>query len=205
MNITVMIGKCSLPAFLALSPAWTAPLFEAEELHRETSLVAADTLDCAFVVPGSEDSESAMFEIRTKKSADHVKVHVEKGAATFAVHSPSGIGSATITLVKEQWPETVVVRFHLHGLESFSISHGKMKLAGSVVSHSGNPSRLYLSEDGEERKLEPGSGIRVFDARGKPAKGLPGEGGYFEIVLPETLFEGRSKSLTLQWIDFYRG
>lgn len=74
---------------------------------------------------------------------------------------------------------------------------------GSVLSHSGNTKRLYLTEDGE--KQEPGTEIEVFDAAGKPITGLPDKDGYFEIKLPKALLESQSKSLTLGWIDFYGG
>jgi hypothetical protein len=69
-----------------------------------------------------------------------------------------------------------------------------------VLSHSGKTKRLYLTEDGEER--EPGTEIRVMDAKGKPVVGLPGKDGYFEIKLPKLLLQ--SKTLATGWIDFYR-
>jgi hypothetical protein len=46
--------------------------------------------------------------------------------------------------------------------------------------------------------------IAACDARGNAIEGLPDEGGYFEVQLPAALFEARPKSLTVQWIDFYR-
>ena len=92
------------------------------------------------------------FDITPDKPADQVKAKVEKDTATFDVFSPSGIGSATITLTKGCWPTTVVLRLHLTGLESLAVSNGKIKLMGSVLSHSGKTKRLYLTEDGEERE-----------------------------------------------------
>jgi len=44
--------------------------------------------------------------------------------------------------------------------------------------------------------------IRALDAKGKPVEGLPGEGGYFEMILPKALLD--ANSLTIDWIDFYR-
>ena len=84
-------------------------------------------------------------------------------------------------------------------------SSGKIKLAGSVLSHSGNTKRLHLTEEDKERELEPGTEIRVLDAAGKSIDGLPGKGGYFEIKLPKALMEGQSNNLELGWIDFFRG
>ena len=105
---------------------------------------------------------------------------------------------------KGQWPTTVILRLHLGGLESFAVSNGRIKLTGSVLSHSGNTKRLYLTEAGKDEEREPGTEIKVLDAAGKPIKGLPDKDGYFEIRLPKALLEGQPKSLELGWIDFYR-
>jgi hypothetical protein len=90
------------------------------------------------------------------------------------------------------------------GLESLTVSNGKTKLTGSVMSHSGNTKRLYLTEEGKDGEREPGTEIKVLDSTGKPVTGLPGNGGYFEMTLPKALLEGQSKSLEVEWIDFYR-
>jgi len=152
-----------------------------------------------------EIAEPTTFGITLKKPADQVKVKVEKDTATFDVSSQSGIGSATITFTQGKWPTTVVLRLHLRGLESFSASNGKVILRGAVASHSGNPKRLYLTEDGKSESREPETEIKVLDAAGKPVKGLPGKGGCFEIRLPKALLEGEPKALELGWIDFFRG
>ncbi len=39
---------------------------------------------------------------------------------------------------------------------------------------------------------------------GKPAKTIPLDDGYFEMQLPKALFEDNPKSITINWIDFYR-
>ena len=46
--------------------------------------------------------------------------------------------------------------------------------------------------------------IRMVDGDGKPTKVIPLKDGYFEMQLPEALFEGNPKSITINWIDFYR-
>jgi len=106
-------------------------------------------------------------------------------------------------LTKGKWPTTVILRLHLSGLESFAVANGK--IAGSVYSHSGETKRMYLTEAGNEGERKPETEIRVLDANGKPATGLPEKGGFFEIQLPRVLLEGQPKSLELGWIDFYRG
>ena len=46
--------------------------------------------------------------------------------------------------------------------------------------------------------------IRILTGDGKPAKEIPLKDGYFEMTLPRAFFEGNPKSITLNWIDFYR-
>ncbi len=157
--------------------------------------------------PTEPTTKETTFAIKTEKVEDHVKVKIEKGTGTFDFLSKSGIGGATIT-TKGKWP-TVVLRFHLRGLEFFTVSNGKIKLTGSVLSHSGTPRLLHIVEDGKEKTVDKDSPyrteIRGFDSRSKPVSGLTGSGGYFEITVPKALLEGQPKSLELTWIDFYRG
>lgn len=65
-----------------------------------------------------------------------------------------------------------------------------------------------MVDDGQEKVVDQGdpywTEIGAFDANGKPVRGLPGEGGYFEMLLPQALFEAKPKSPTIGWIDFYR-
>ena len=46
--------------------------------------------------------------------------------------------------------------------------------------------------------------IRMVGSDGKPAKGIPLKGGFFEMQLPRGFFEDNPKSITVNWIDFYR-
>ncbi len=153
--------------------------------------------------PVGQPPEGA-FNIETKKPEDRVKVQVERDSATFEISSKSGIGGAQISSAKDAWPTTVTVRLHLRGLEWVAISGGMHKLTGSVLSHSDNAATLHLSEEGKKGERDAGTSIKTFNSAGKPIKGLPGEGGYFEISLPKALLEGKVKKLNVDWIDFYR-
>jgi hypothetical protein len=148
------------------------------------------------------------FGIKTTNPEDRVEMKLESSIATLDVSCQSGIGGATITTINGKWPTTVILRLHLGGLEFISASNGKVKLTGSVLSHSGNPRLLDVVEGGKEKKVEKDSpywtDIQILDANGKPATGLPGKGGCFEITLPNGLLKGEPKSLELGWIDFYR-
>ena len=179
------------------------PIVKLEKIDADK---AKDLLNAQAVKQEKEATvKETILDIITKKPSDKVKMTIEKDTATLDVSSQSGIGGATVTLAKGKWPTTVVLRLHLSGLKSFAVSNGKIKLTGSVLSHSGNTKRLYLTEFGKEGEREPGTEIKNLVAAGKPVKGLPDKGGYFEITLPNALLEGESKSLELGWIDFYRG
>jgi hypothetical protein len=146
------------------------------------------------------------FKITTKRDNDRVEVKAEKDKVVFSVHSPFGISNASIERTGEQWPDAVVLRLHLKGLESFWVTNGKVKLKASVSSQDG---KVRLWKDGKEDELLNDkspfwTAIRIVGGDGKPAKVVPLKDGYFEMALPKALFEGNPKSLTLSWIDFYR-
>jgi len=144
------------------------------------------------------------FDIETQKPGDKVTVALDGETALVSIRSPSGIGGATIRSPRDHWPTKVILRLHLRGLESLSVSNGTLGLKGSIASHGGYAQRLYLTKQGQVEKVKPKTEIRVLDADGKPIAGRPGEGGYFEITLPSVLLEGKPKSLTIGWIDFFR-
>ena len=177
-------------------------------LDKTTQRMDEFLVSLGYIEGKSTTKETTTLDIKAQKAADQVKVKIENDSATLDFLSQSGIGGATITLANGKWPRTVVLRLHLGGLESFAVSNGKVKLSGSVLSHSGNTTRLQMTEDGKEKKVEKDSPywteIRGFDSSGKSVPGLPGSGGYFEITVPKALLDSQPKSLDLGWIDFYR-
>lgn len=146
-------------------------------------------------------------EITTRKDEDKVTAQLKDGTMTYTITSPSGMGGASVTPWKG-WAKKVVLRLNLRGLESITVSNGKVDLRASVLSHSGNPRLLSVKDEIGEKKVEQGNDywteIRALDAKGKLVEGLPGEGGYFQVELPSALLDGPPKSLTIDWIDFYR-
>jgi hypothetical protein len=146
------------------------------------------------------------FKITTKRDTDKVEVRAEKDKTVFSVKSPFGISNAVIERAGENWPDAVVLRLHLKGLESFEASNRKIALNAAVSSQNGNV-QLWKDEK-EDSPLDAKSPlwmeIRLVGGDGKPAKTIPLKDGYFEMALPKAFFEGNPKSITLNWIDFYR-
>ena len=154
-------------------------------------------------------SEPAALEIKCRKNDDAIKVSRDGGKTLLSVTSKSGIGGASVERKAEHWPQELVLRLHLRGLESLTISGGDLRLAASVLSHSGNARLLHLPKDGTDGpQLDKSSpywmDIQTLDAEGKPIKGLPRDGGWFEMRVPKALLVDQTKVVTLGWIDFYR-
>jgi hypothetical protein len=153
-------------------------------------------------------AQPAKFKITTKRKDDSVEVKAEKDRALFTVKSPFGISEAVIERQEDTWPKAVVLRLRLKGLSSFRASNGKVRLDAAVSIDEGK-AKVRLWKDGKEdapldEKSPLWTDIRIVGGDGKPAQELPLKGGYFEMALPKALFEGNPKSVTLNWIDFYR-
>jgi hypothetical protein len=148
------------------------------------------------------------FKITTKRDDDRVEAKVEKDKAIFSVHSPFGISHAVIERVDKKWPDSVLLRLHLKGLENFKATNGKVRLDAAMSMEEGK-TKVRLWKDGKEdapldEKSPLWMRIRIVGGDGKPARELPLKDGYFEMTLSKAFFEGNPKSITLSWIDFYR-
>jgi acetyl esterase/lipase len=147
---------------------------------------------------------SHLFTIETSKPEDRIELKLDGNTATLSVHSPSGIGRAKIATKDGNWPATVVLQLHLAGLEHVEISNGKLRLAGAVTSHGGNPARqqFTVTRNGGEEALEPS--VRIFDADGRPTTRSSGKGGFYEITVPTVILASVPQHLEVAWVDFYR-
>jgi hypothetical protein len=137
-----------------------------------------------------------------------VEVAADKDTAIFSIHSPFGISLATIQRTHENWPESVKLRLHLKGLESFKATNSRGTLEASVSSHEDKPQIRLWKNGAENAPLDSGSldwmEIRIVGGDGKPSTAIPLKDGYFEMILPRAFFEGNPNSIQVKWIDFYR-
>jgi hypothetical protein len=150
----------------------------------------------------------AQFKITTKRKDDTVEIQADKDKTLFIIKSPFGISQAVIKREGEKWPDAVALRLHLKGLESFRASNGTVTLDASVAIQK-EKVKVRLWKDGREdtpldEKSPFWTATSIVGGDGKPAKELPLKDGYFEFVLPGAFFEGNPKSITVNWIDFYR-
>lgn len=154
------------------------------------------------------DEPGQAFSIITKRETDKVIVSSDTKSTIFSIHSPLGIGQATIERTAALWPNMVTLRLHLKGLESFRVTHGDTTLEASVSSHHDNMRLRPWVNKKENELLNSGSKhwmeIRMVGNDGKTTNRIPLNNGYFEMHLPMAIFEENPKSLTFHWIDFYR-
>jgi hypothetical protein len=168
-------------------------------------IISGSVLANAGDVPSDQP---AKFKITTKRKDDSVEFRSDKDKTVFAMQSPFGISQVVIEREGEKWPEAVVLRLHLKGLESFRASNGKVTINAEVSSQEGQM-KVRIWKDGKENdpldeKSPFWTVIRIVDGYGKPAKELPLKDGYFEVTLPRAFFEANPNSITVKWIDFYR-
>ena len=124
-------------------------------------------------------------------SPNSILATIGRSKTIFDVKSGFGIGGGKIRLATGEWPEKVLVRLHLTGLEGFSVSNGKQSLTRSDLD------------------------IRILDLKGNPVKGpylLKSLGpnkskrieGYYEATIPKSLLTEDTKEIRISWVDFYR-
>lgn len=139
------------------------------------------------VVSTAISGDSSSFKITTKRDSDRVEIKTDKNRILFSIYSPFGISNITIKRKEEGWPETVTLRLHLKGLESFQVSNGKTTLNASVSSQDGkirqwkdNQEDLLLDE-----KSPYWTTIQMIDVDGKLTKKIPLKGAISKCNCPE--------------------
>lgn len=151
--------------------------------------------------------EQSPLSLASNPDDENVKIRADEKRTVISVKSSSGIGKTTVERKGKAWPPRVVLQMHLKGLEGFRISNGTTVLEASV-SKLNDKSRIRIWKDGrEEEHLDPQSPFWMniceieIDNVDK-ANLLKAE--CFEITLPVAFLSMNPKSITLQWIDFYR-
>jgi len=139
-----------------------------------------------------------------KRAGSRVSFETVGEQTVIDITSKSGIDTATLRRQAGGWPNPMVVRLHLKGLEMFRARGAAVAVEWSVSSSGDHPSRVSLREGNEETPIDKGNPLftelRIVGGGGK----VPLADGYFEVPLPAKLFEGNPQEITLEWIDFYR-
>ncbi|WP_020473577.1 hypothetical protein [Zavarzinella formosa] len=90
------------------------------------ALVAAHSWACA---------EPPVFKFHSKRDDDRMAAKVECGKTVINITSPSGISELTIEPTGETWPDNIVLRLRVSGLEKFFAVSEKVTLGAAVKSY----------------------------------------------------------------------
>jgi hypothetical protein len=160
---------------------------------------------CAETTNPDEPSEPEYY-ITSNRPSSQVTVSNEADSAIVEVFSDNGIGNASVELVSGDWPGSIVMRFHLQGLESLQFSYGDI-----VVDLSVNTQNMILqsvtSAGGTNETISKESDfwmpVIFFDREGNAEDG-PTAGGIIEVKAPVDFLNGSYSEFMINWIDFYR-
>ncbi len=114
---------------------------------------------------------------------DYVFIQRNKNKTVIDISSEFGIGTVKIFLLGGSWSEEMAVHLHLTGLEGFSVTNGNIVLELHEVT------------------------VNAFDNNGNllKQKHLLKQAGFYEVMLPSSLFDKETREITISWVDFYRG
>ena len=168
------------------------------------------TLLCCVALASCTTSGSGrtQFAVEVADAEDQVLYKVEGPTAIFDISSPSGIGSAQVTLVSGPSPSQLLLRFHLQGLEELVFAYDTTAVTASVLSSGeGMVLESVRTAGGAQEEIDADSpywmNIRFVPA-GEQASAAPSQAGYFEVEAPDDFLAGRYRAFSIRWVDFYR-
>lgn len=170
---------------------------------KERWIVKVADLQAADKSGDNEAQTSVLHGVAQRKNTQFQIIHALHGTI-IEVRCPFGIDMATITRLGPEWPKTILVHLHLKGLESFQARNGDLIIQWSVASTGNHSASVSLRTENAESPISNESPffteLRTVGGDGK----IPLQAGYFEVPLPNKLFEGNPREIKLRWIDFYR-
>lgn len=146
------------------------------------------------------------YHVSSNRPSAQVTVSNEQSSAIVEVYSDNGIGNATVRLVSGEWPDSILMRFHLQGLESLQFSYGETVVGLSVNTQ--NRILQGVSVGGVAiEAIDEGSdywmSVTFLDRKGT-AVDAPAAGGVIEVEAPADFLKREDSEFTINWIDFYR-
>jgi len=161
---------------------------------------------CTLQSPASNGSEPE-FSFTSSKPGDTVTITSEENVTIIEVNSAGGIGSARFELVSGSWPQKMIARLHLKGLEEFRLLYAETIIVASASSGSSfNTGDQMVILSGTEEPIPPGHplwmDIRIVSNEMIP--NIPLEEGHFEITFPREFIAKAVSSFEIQWVDFFR-
>lgn len=159
--------------------------------------------------PESDGPEPSapIFNATAEGDGNTVNISTSGDTVVVDVHSSSGIGAATVDLLSGPAPAQIIVRLHLHGLESFRLLFAQTIIAAEVSSgdQRGISQHVELA-DGTTRPIASDNPLWLdIQIDSTPTSLAPSpQPNSFAIRMPHGLVNEQQRAFTMRWIDFYR-
>ncbi len=124
------------------------------------------------------------------------------------ITSTSGIGGAEIKRHTESWPQDVVLRMHLKGLEQFEFMYADTAVTLAISSQ--QDQHMQQSVRQINNAAEPLNPNNVFWMQTEIVNNdgtlgtIPLTDGSFNVHVPQDFLEKNGDIFTISWIDFFR-
>ena len=186
-------------------PLWF-PALVAFIVNRFYRSLCAITLLLA-VSCGPPYQEPVAFKVTPGKPDARLTVEAAPEKAVIQVYSDSGIGSAEVEVTAGPVPKTILLRFHLRGLEELRFAYGNVTVMGSIASTKAGGIRQSLRGLGDIPAKEQAISTESqywLKMRVVSQTDIPIQDGYIEVEAPPNFANGGHRKFAIQWIDFYR-
>lgn len=137
------------------------------------------------------------YRIEVQNKEDQVAIDAVALQPVFTVISAKGIGRAVVHRPTDGWPneqQQIVVKLKLRGLEQLRVSAGELSWLVNVSSHDRKPT-IRLQRGSNETEITNLDNRYWTDVKTSSD---------FEMKLPSAIFSDNPKSITIDWVDFYR-
>ncbi len=156
---------------------------------------------------GPPYQEPVAFKVTPGKPDAHLTVEAGPEKAIIQVYSDSGIGSAEVEVAAGPMPKTILLRFHLRGLEELRFAYGNVTIMGSITSNKAGGIRQSLrglgDSPGKEQTIAQESPYWL-KMRVVSQTDIPIQDGYIEVETPADFLSSGQRKFSIQWVDFYR-
>lgn len=157
-------------------------------------------------VVSSESSNQIAFETSTSNETAIIIDTPDENTAVFDIVSNTGIDKATVTRISDTWPETLMLRFHLNGLENLDFNYTDINIKVEISSLGDNEIRQSVTKNGLTEIINTDSEfwlpILISPTQGDTT--IPLEAGTIDVRIPPAFYARNPESFTISWIDFYR-
>lgn len=159
-----------------------------------TALIAADGQPLGIAVTNRDDRVSW--------------TRVDDGTV-LDIYSPSGIGRAAVRWMAQEYPDRLLLRFHLTGLEELRLVYDTTVVTLSVAS-TGEPTvrQQVALADGERQEIATDSPYwmrtELVPQRSPGTNANSRFASYIEVELPPHFLRRQPAAFVLEWVDYYR-